>query len=54
MMAAAKVPYTGDAGEDALGEADRARLIDRVVGKLRSGLAIPSTALLATGIKADR
>lgn len=37
-----------------LGEAERARLIDRVVAKLGSGLAVPSTALLATAIKADR
>ena len=38
----------------ALEEAERARLIDRVVWKLGPGLAIPSTALLATGIKANR
>jgi SAM-dependent methyltransferase len=36
-----------------LEDADRERLIDRVLGKLGPGLAMPSTALLATGTKAE-
>ncbi len=38
----------------ALEEAEREQLIDRVIEKLGPRLAIPSTALLATGIRADR